>query len=156
MIFCVIWLTCWLITSSLCSLRCVLNHSVALDDGSIKNGRATLWEENNEVLLFWGSSTKKATLLVQACMYVVRSCYSVAMLNGHHHSYLSPLLFCHSMLFYFMASCSLSKRPCTFIWTLIFLYSDFSFFIIPDSHLLNIAVAMRDSVSWAKGLGQAD
>lgn len=37
--------TCWLITSSLCSLRCVRSHSVARDDGSIRNGQATLWEK---------------------------------------------------------------------------------------------------------------
>ena len=34
--------TCWLITSSLFSLRCVRSHSVARDDGSIRNGQATL------------------------------------------------------------------------------------------------------------------
>lgn len=40
--------TCWLITSNLCCLRCVHSHSVARDDGSIRNGHATLWVRNEE------------------------------------------------------------------------------------------------------------
>lgn len=36
--------TCWLMTSSLCSFRWVLSHSVARDDGSTKNGLMVLWK----------------------------------------------------------------------------------------------------------------
>lgn len=43
--------TCWLITSTLCCCRCVHNHSVAWDDGSIRNGQPALWVKNKDIEL---------------------------------------------------------------------------------------------------------
>lgn len=48
--------TCWLITSTLCCWRCVHNHSVAWDDGSIRNGQPALWVKNKDNGLKFGVS----------------------------------------------------------------------------------------------------
>lgn len=93
-------ITCWLITSSLCSLRCVRNHSVARDDGSIKKGQATLWVEN-----------KDQAQRFRFCCFVVVLLRKPHMLIDHHHFYLRhwnevPVHFSHLILFCFMASCS--------------------------------------------------
>lgn len=118
--------TCWLITSSLCSLRCVRSHSVAWDDGSIRKGQATLWATSNDkivrfsvswfrIILFWdkvkSSATEAKELLSFCALCVVQSCLTAVMLIDQCLSYARqrnevphlPFILCSSI------SCSLAQ-----------------------------------------------
>ena len=63
------FLTCWLIISKRCSFRCVFSHSVALEDGSTRNGRISLCYTN------WSSRSfvSNAILVLKLVSLVVGS-----------------------------------------------------------------------------------
>lgn len=131
---CVCVFTCWLITSSLCCLRWVHSHSVARDDGSIRNGQATLCVYNNYkeqcVNLSWFGKVLLGRKLVDwgkgVYVYVGSS-----VLSHGCHAYRPASFLCqvkewspppsfHPVYFYFMVSCAriLFLRPsqnCSFV-----------------------------------------
>lgn len=83
--------TCWLITSTLCCWRCVHNHSVAWDDGSIRNGQPGLWVKNKYTELHF------ERVSVFLCVCVIINCLIITFLSfiliyPHQHLLIYPYI----------------------------------------------------------------